>query len=98
MVSRAISPTSSDNSREIGSAALVAETFGEAGVILHHLAWATEGKILDPIPTATVLLCMAAILTVAETARRHGHRPSAIFYALLTQPPSRVPRRLYAAA
>lgn len=41
---------------------------------------------------------MAAILTVAETARRHGHRPSAIFYALLTQPPSRVLRRLYAAA
>lgn len=39
---------------------------------------------------------MAAILTVGETARRHGHRASDIFYQLFTHPPSRVLRRLYA--
>jgi plasmid maintenance system antidote protein VapI len=39
---------------------------------------------------------MAMIMTVGETARRHGHRASAIFFALYTQPPSRVLRTLYA--
>jgi transposase len=41
---------------------------------------------------------MAKIMTVGETARRHGHRPSEIFYELLTRPPTQVLRRLYAAA
>ncbi len=39
---------------------------------------------------------MAALMTVAETARRHGHRPSEIFYKLYTRPPDRVLRGLYA--
>ena len=38
---------------------------------------------------------MAAIMTVAETARRHGHRPSQIFYELMTQTPNRVLSHLY---
>lgn len=41
---------------------------------------------------------MAALMTVAETARRHGLRASQIFLALWTHPPSEVLRRLYAAA
>jgi transposase len=39
---------------------------------------------------------MARIMTVAETARRHGHRASQIFYDLYTQPASQMLRRLYA--
>jgi hypothetical protein len=39
---------------------------------------------------------MAKIMTVGETARRHGHRPSTIYYELYTRPPTRVLRRLYA--
>ena len=38
---------------------------------------------------------MAAIMTVAETARRHGHRASQIFYALMTESPRNVLRQLY---
>ena len=38
---------------------------------------------------------MARLMTVAETARRHGHRPSDIYYRLFTQPPGRVLRRFY---
>ena len=38
---------------------------------------------------------MAAIMTVAETARRHGHRASQIFYALMTESPSNLLRQLY---
>ncbi|MEI6541355.1 MAG: transposase [Planctomycetota bacterium] len=38
---------------------------------------------------------MARLMTVAETAKRHGHRPSDIYYRLFTQPPGRVLRRLY---
>jgi hypothetical protein len=41
---------------------------------------------------------MAAIMTVGETARRHGHRASDIFFKLYTRPPNRVLRDLYAAA
>lgn len=41
---------------------------------------------------------MAALMSVAETARRHGHRVSAIFLALMTQSPSTVLRQLYAVA
>ena len=41
---------------------------------------------------------MAKIMTVGETARRHGHRASDIFFKLYTRPPNRVMRRLYAAA
>lgn len=41
---------------------------------------------------------MGKIMTVGETARRHGHRASDIFFALYTRPPNRVMRRLYAAA
>ena len=39
---------------------------------------------------------MASIMTVAETARRHGRRASDVFYELFTRPPTRVLRRLYA--
>lgn len=39
---------------------------------------------------------MAQIMTVAETARRHGHRAGQIFYDLYTQPASQVLRQLYA--
>ena len=39
---------------------------------------------------------MAAIMTIAETSRRHGHRASDIFCGLLARPPNRVLRRLYA--
>jgi hypothetical protein len=41
---------------------------------------------------------MAKIMTVGETARRHGHRASDIYFELYTRPPNRVLRRLYAAA
>jgi transposase len=41
---------------------------------------------------------MAALMSVAETARRHGHRASRIFLALLTHPPNKVLRQLYSAA
>ncbi len=39
---------------------------------------------------------MATLMTVAETARRHGHRASQIFLALMTHPPNKVLRQLYA--
>ena len=39
---------------------------------------------------------MAKIMTVGETARRHGHRASQIYFELYTRPPTRVLRRLYA--
>ena len=39
---------------------------------------------------------MAKLMTVAETARRHGHRASEIYYELYTRPPDRVLRKLYA--
>lgn len=39
---------------------------------------------------------MAKIMTIGETARRHGHRASDIFFELYTRPPDRVLRRLYA--
>ena len=39
---------------------------------------------------------MAAIMTVAETARRHGHRASQMFYDLFTRRSNQVLRRLYA--
>ena len=39
---------------------------------------------------------MADLMTVAETVRRHGHRVSHIFRALMTHPPNKVLRRLYA--
>lgn len=39
---------------------------------------------------------MAKLMTVAETARRHGHRASQIFLELHTHPPNLVLRRLYA--
>ena len=41
---------------------------------------------------------MAKLMTVAETARRHGHRASDIYFELYTRPPDRVMRRLYAGA
>jgi hypothetical protein len=41
---------------------------------------------------------MAALVSVAETARRHGHRASGIFQALMTRPPQMVLRELYATA
>jgi transposase len=41
---------------------------------------------------------MAALMSVAETARRHGHRVSQIFLALMSYPPSKVLRQLYAVA
>ena len=39
---------------------------------------------------------MAKLMTVGETARRHGHRASTIYFELYTRPPDRVLRRLYA--
>ena len=41
---------------------------------------------------------MADLMTVAETARRHGHRASDIYYGLFTRPPDHVLRTLYASA
>lgn len=39
---------------------------------------------------------MAALMTVQETAKRHGHKASEIYYRLLTEPPDRVLEQLYA--
>ena len=39
---------------------------------------------------------MAKLMSVAETARRHGHRASDIYFKLLTRPPDKVLKRLYA--
>ena len=41
---------------------------------------------------------MAALMSVAETARRHGHSASRIFLALMSYPPCKVLRQLYAVA
>jgi len=41
---------------------------------------------------------MAALMSVAETARRHGHRASDIYYELYTRPPDRLLRHLYSKA
>ena len=41
---------------------------------------------------------MATLMSIAETARRHGHRASQIFLALMTHPPNKVLRQLYAKA
>jgi transposase len=41
---------------------------------------------------------MAKIMTVGETARRHGHRASDIYFKLYTRPPNYVLRCLYASA
>ena len=41
---------------------------------------------------------MAMLMTVANTAHRHGHRVSQIFLALMTHPPNRVLRQLYTTA
>ena len=41
---------------------------------------------------------MGKIMTVGETARRHGHRASEIYFKLYTRPPNRVLRDLYADA
>lgn len=41
---------------------------------------------------------MAALMSVAETARRHGQRASRIFLSLMTAPPSKALRRLYTRA
>jgi len=38
---------------------------------------------------------MAAIMSVKDTARRHGHNPLNLFYRLFTQPPDKVMRFLY---
>jgi hypothetical protein len=38
---------------------------------------------------------MAALMSVAETTRRHGHRASQIFLAVMTHPPNKVLRQLY---
>jgi hypothetical protein len=39
---------------------------------------------------------MAALMTVQETAKRHGHTATEIYYRLLTEPPNRVLEYLYA--
>jgi hypothetical protein len=39
---------------------------------------------------------MAALMTIQETAKRHGHKSSDIYYRLLTEPPNRVLEYLYA--
>jgi transposase len=38
---------------------------------------------------------MACLMSLAETARRHGHRASQIFLKLFTHPPNKVLRQLY---
>jgi transposase len=38
---------------------------------------------------------MASIMSIAETARRHGQRASQIFLKLFTHPPNKVLRQLY---
>ena len=39
---------------------------------------------------------IALLMTVSETAKRHGHRPSEIYCQLLSRPPSKVLEHLYA--
>ncbi|MBN2294281.1 MAG: transposase [Pirellulales bacterium] len=39
---------------------------------------------------------MARLMTVQETAKRHGRRPTDIFYRLYTRPPNQVLRYIYA--
>lgn len=39
---------------------------------------------------------MAKLMTIQETAQRHGRRPTDIFYRLYTRPPNQVLRYLYA--
>ena len=39
---------------------------------------------------------MAALMTIQETAKRHGHKATEIYYRLLTEPPNRVLEYLYA--
>jgi hypothetical protein len=41
---------------------------------------------------------MAALMSVAETARRHGHSASQIFLTLMTHPPNKALSELYAKA
>lgn len=41
---------------------------------------------------------MATLMTVTNTAHRHGHCVSQIFFTLLTHPPNTVLRQLYASA
>lgn len=41
---------------------------------------------------------MAKIMTVGETARRHGRRASKMFFQLFTRPPNQLLRHLYAGA
>lgn len=38
---------------------------------------------------------MASLMTVGETARRHGHRATQIYFDLFTRPPDQVLRKLY---
>jgi transposase len=38
---------------------------------------------------------MATLMTVKDTARRHGHNPLRLFYRLFTQPPDQVMKYLY---
>jgi len=46
--------------------------------------------------SATNATRMARLMTVQETAKRHGRRPTDIFYRLYTCPPNRVLRYMYA--
>jgi len=39
---------------------------------------------------------MGKLMTVGETAKRHGHRPTRIFYRMYTRPPNEVLEHLYA--
>ena len=38
---------------------------------------------------------LARIMSVKDTARRHGHNPLRVFYRLFTQPPDKVMRLIY---
>ena len=38
---------------------------------------------------------LAKIMSVKDTARRHGHNPLRVFYRLFTQPPDKVMRFIY---
>ena len=46
--------------------------------------------------TAAGATRMGKLMTVGETAKRHGHRPTRIFYRMYTRPPNEVLEHLYA--
>ncbi|MDA1054013.1 MAG: transposase [Planctomycetota bacterium] len=56
----------------------------------------TFGSRSDAGATRMAKIMTGYPLAGGETARRHGHRASTIYFELYTRPPTRVLRRLYA--